>query len=200
MKQSKLYKLAVNVLGERLSQLGFQFEKGDFYRELPSAVIDLIMIGLDVRTNETFQVLCGITSRLITPSQDIATMGVAVGQHLTRSGWSPNSGRWPCADEPAAIRSLSEIAGRIESVIEPWFQERPSLSKMADEMDTNEHGLRKAKLYKADNDIEAARNVLLVYRERLNNPRRWDDPRWLSAEKEAVDGFLRVLTEIRGAK
>src|SRR5262245_53006133 len=87
MKQAALLALAKRILGEELRALGFDYERGAFYRELPSGVIHIIGIGLYIRTNETFHVMCGFSSRLLYPEKDVCNMGL-LGRdlHLTPPG------------------------------------------------------------------------------------------------------------------
>ncbi|MGO9114665.1 MAG: hypothetical protein ACLP9L_36070 [Thermoguttaceae bacterium] len=195
MKQPVLHRLANQVLGERLAALGFQRHKGVFYRELPSKVIWLLMIGLDARTTETFQVLIGLNSRIISDNADVSRMGLIAAQHVAQHGLHYNSAHWPCTDESTARESLSQIAELINTVIEPWFEQRKSATDLANEMDAIQHGLRKAALYKADGDLTRASRTLEAYRERLSTPRPWDDPTWLATQEKAVDLLFREINK-----
>ena len=191
MKQSHLLRLAFRALEKRFVALLFRYYEGCFYRELTSGVIHIVTIGLDARNNQTFQVLCGLNSRLISGEGEISHLGVIRAAHVTPMGWDRNSGHWPCDDESTALESLSKIGLLIDSLIMPWFQERTTLSAMADELSAEHDGLRKAKLYIADDNLGQARESLSTFRERLNKPMRWLDPVRLEAIKEEVETLLR---------
>ena len=122
MKRSTLLKLARHALDDGFAELGFQYDSGTYYRELPSDVIQLVMIGLDARTVDSFQVLCGLNSRLICEDRPANSVGVVRGWHVTAHGWERNSGRWPCADEATALKSLAEIKALVGTLVLPWFR------------------------------------------------------------------------------
>lgn len=194
MKQVALLRLAQRVLGDSLVPLGFQFYRGAYFRELPTEVIHIIGITLDVRSTETFRVMCGVTSRLLYPDKDIVNMGVfGRDLHITAQGWDCNSGRWPCHDEAAALESLRRIKELVNTHIEPRFQATTTLSALAENMNTEQHGMWKAMLLRTAGNMERARQVLLRFRDRLSKPKPWDDPDAVEAEKAKADALLREM-------
>ena len=193
MTQASLFKLALRILGPKLGPLGFQYERGVFYRELPSGVMHIILLDTSRWSNENFDVTCGLSSRLISPAKEVVNMGFVDGNHLTARGWDCNSAHWPCSDESAAIDSLAKIASQIDSLIEPWFQARTSLSSIAKAMNNEQHGIYQAKLFVADGKLDQARGALLDYRNRLQRPKPWDEPDWLDGEKKQVEDLLHQI-------
>jgi len=113
--------------------------------------------------------------------------------HLTPDGWDYNSGCWPCDDESQALESLTTIKGMIDTHIEPRFQSKTTLSSLADEMNADRRGIEMATLYRAEGDIERARQALMQYRERLEKPQSWADPKRVAADIKRVDSLLQEI-------
>jgi hypothetical protein len=193
MKQRQLHALARQHLDDCLLPLDFAASSGTYHRELRSRVIQIILIGLDARTNDTFQVLCGLNARLVSGEADPKSMGVFGGQHLTPHGWDCNSGRWPCENEKVACESFQRIRVLVKDQIEPWFRNRDSLSTLADSMNIDQHGLHMAALYRAENHLDRAVQSLHDYRERLCHPKPWDDSAELDEQLGEVDRLLQEL-------
>jgi hypothetical protein len=193
MKWSTLLTLARRLLDDAFAELEFQCDGGAYYRELASGVIQLVMIGPDARTDDSFQILCGLNSRLICEDRPASSVGVVRGWHLTARGWDCNSGRWPCADETTAFRSLTEIKALVGTLVLPWFQARTNSSSVADDISAEQDGISKAKLYMADGDMGRAREALNVFRRRLGRPMPWMQPARIAALTAEVDSLIETL-------
>lgn len=190
MKQKALFTLAERELRDEFALFEFGFEQGSFYRELPTGLIHLAMFGLDPRTTESFRLLCGVTARMMYEGAKVSAMGAVISQHITPTGWDRNSGCWPCKDQSAALQSLAKIKVMIGSLMEPWFRRYTKLTSLANEMNTDQSGLWKAKLYLAEEDPANARKTLGEYRQRLSQPKPWDDLNHLAREIQEVDALL----------
>lgn len=181
MKQSQLVTLVEASIGPRMQQLGFSHDGRVYFRELPSGVIHLMTFSLDIRSDNTFQVLCGLGARALYGDSDFRKMGLIGARQLTLNGWSCNSGRWSCVNVPKAQESLSQIGHLIDSIAEPWFQEHSTLSDVAEEEESR-FGIEKAKLYLADGDTDKAFASLHGHLEFLSSASAW-----MSSEKRAKE-------------
>jgi len=195
MKQRNLIKVALRVLGDPLQALGFLYDRGTYYREMSSGIMHLIGMGLDPHGSDEFRFMCGYNSRILHPDTKPRDMGYAGRDdvHLTPDGWDYNSGCWPCDDESQALESLTTIKGMIDTHIEPRFQSKTTLSSLADEMNADRRGIEMATLYRAEGDIERARQALMQYRERLEKPQSWADPKRVAADIKRVDSLLQEI-------
>nr|WP_123784678.1 hypothetical protein [Pirellula staleyi] len=193
MKQRRLDRIANELLGPCLIPKRFVDFTGGFCRAVPSGAIHTILIGHDVRSSHSFQILCGLNATVLCDAQAPQRAGVFGGRQLTRDGWSANSGRWPCHDEDTTRASFVVIQSLIDDLVEPWFQTCASLASVADAMSVNQHGLLKARLYHTAGCTDDAVAAAYQYLERLRSPASWDDPKWLITEIETATIFVREI-------
>ena len=195
MNQSVLRRLAARILEDGLLEVGFHLVDSAYVRELSSGVIHIILIGLDARSKETFQVLCGVNTRQIVGDEKPQAMGVFGGQHLTKKGWCVNSGRWGCRTEEEAIESLGRVRALCLELADPWLSQFQTLSSVAHILSDDQQGIVKARLFVADGNIVGARESLLSYRRRLSQPKEWDNPKFLEKEKAEVESLLQAISD-----
>ncbi|MEI8122979.1 MAG: hypothetical protein WCI20_13110 [bacterium] len=186
--------LAHSFLGGRLTELGFAYEHGTYWRELLSGVIQLVMIAHDARTNKTFGVLCGLNARPIAGDVNIANLGIVRGWHVTSKGWDCNSGRWPCDDRSSAEKSLQTITQLIDTLIEPWFALHTRLSDVANQME-EPRGLQRAALYITDGNFMKARSALQALLQWLRTPKPWMTSEELEAVRQDAEFLLQGIGE-----
>ncbi len=201
MKYSRLVKLAHSVLGDRLGELGFEFTKSGFVRNLPSLVRQGLEFELGSYSNETFSIRCGLTSPVMIrnwPSDG----WFFVEYFTTDKQWHFNHGKWPCVVEENARESLVQIYGAIDSMIVPWLDAHSTLSQFADRIRDSNRGLWSGTLYFHDHNYVKAREKLTMYRGLLTarqlKPRSWDTSEGIALELAQVNEMLAAMDQSPG--
>ncbi len=194
MKLKQLRRLARQHLDGPMNSLGFSWDDGGYLNQLSTGVIHRMLIGLDARTNDSFQVLCGVNAAL--PDDEgcpLSRRGVYRGEHLTADGWSCNSGHWSCRTENEAIDSFIQISSKVSTDVVDLFSQYKTLSAAANLLHDQQHGILKAKLFLADKQPKDAISSLLNYQKRLEQPKPWDDLVESAKEKELVENLLAKI-------
>lgn len=202
IKSKQIYRIARQVWGKGLSEVGFLEKNGEYRRALPSGVVHLIGIGKDPHGAESFRVLSGVNASLAAyePSMQFGYIKFADQCHLTPKGWDINSGRWSCATEEDTRGSILKIWEKIRELAIPWLDRHKTLSSVAEEIDTRAspmHGWKKAKLYMLDGDFPRAHAAIAEYAAWAALPKSWLPEK---AQKENMERAAQVLREIEEAE
>lgn len=163
----------------------FEFFKGTFHRALPSLLSHLIVVDMN-RSRETFWVICGLNSSVLTGDVPPNEMGMYHSRYLTKVGLQISSRDWNCRNDALATESLQEVAEATERFALPWFSLHQTLASFAAEMSDDQDYL-KGRLYLKEGNIGSARANFEHYLRRLELMPATEDV------QQAKDEMQRIL-------
>lgn len=198
MTSKKLYSIARQILYPDLEKRGFRNHLGRYTRVLGSGVVHLMALAKDPHGAESFCVMCGVNATQIgngpTPSYGFFKRGDQ--SHLTREGWSGNSGRWPCSAAEQALGSLRDVRELLVHLALPWLDAHVTLSSVADEINERRmppHNEMKMKLYLLDGDLPRARAALEDFAAWLAKPPIWGDKTHLPEDIKRLERMRQAI-------
>jgi hypothetical protein len=149
------------------AELGFSFDQGAFFRELPDGTRHVILLDFDVRNAKTFRVMVGFNSALITRDLSPVEAGVFGLRYLDETGFAARPKNLPCFNEDASKASLSKILHVVSEVVVPWFAAHQNAAAVA-ELVEDQYPFIKGKLLLQAGKLDAAKRCLLRHQHYLN--------------------------------
>lgn len=146
LDRDAFYSLVQEVFDPLLhDDLGFEFARNAYVRELKSRLRQSMGFDLERSRGETFRVVLGLNSPIISYELPADETGACFLQFLTKSGIADFPRNWPCHNEATVRRSLTKISGMMDDWVIPWLARHRTLRDLA-EMLSDEHAELKERL------------------------------------------------------
>lgn len=165
---------------------GFLFVEGTFVRDFPKQVRHVVMFDFDVVKKNTFRVMVGFNSPIITGELSPNEAGVLGVRYLSESGLSDVPTNFPCFKKEIARQSLTRVKTLLTEHAIPWMSLFDSLEKIADVVE-EQYPFIKGKLYFSVGAREKAKTYLSRHLSYLTTrPRTSEVVRGIEETKEML--------------
>jgi len=186
MKPSEFDQLTKSVWSPYLeNDLGFSFEDGAFFREMPDGTRHVILLDFDVRKAKTFRIIIGFNSAIISPGISPVEAGVFGVRYLDESGFCDVPKNLSCFNQDSARASLVKTLPVVKDVVTPWFEDHQTVPAIA-ELVEESHPFIKGRLLLQANRRDEARRYFLQHEKYLR----------AQPQTDVVSQGLQVTTEL----
>lgn len=148
------------------NELGYAFEEGAFFRQLPDGTRQVILLDFDVRAGKTFRVIVGFNSTLIAPNLSPVEAGVFGVRYVAEAELAKMPKNYPCFNREAAKASLSKTLAVVKQVVIPWFIKHQSAEAVA-ELVEEQYPFIKGKLLLQAHKLDAAQAYFVRHQQYL---------------------------------